>query len=206
MSETTMPATDPPDRAPEKSIVKVALTALAGTSIEWYDFFLYGTAAALVFPTVFFPEDLPPLVGLIASFSTFAVGFIARPVRGCDLRPLRRPAWAQACPDLRVGDDGRRNHVDRMPSDLCPCRRSRAHSADIAALCAGTCHRRSMGRSGFARYRERAGPPTRFLRQLCPDRCTGRRVDRQSRFFCWVSTKHIARGFSLHGGGEYRFC
>ena len=82
MSETTMKAADPPDRAPEKSIVKVALTALAGTSIEWYDFFLYGTAAALVFPTVFFPEDLPPLVGLIASFSTFAVGFIARPVGG----------------------------------------------------------------------------------------------------------------------------
>ncbi len=61
---------------------RVALTALAGTSIEWFDFFLYGTAAALVFPTVFFAADMPPLMSLIASFSTFAVGFLARPIGG----------------------------------------------------------------------------------------------------------------------------
>lgn len=61
---------------------RVAGAALAGTTIEWYDFFLYGTAAALVFPKVFFPADLPPLVSLLASFSTFAVGFVARPVGG----------------------------------------------------------------------------------------------------------------------------
>jgi MFS family permease len=64
------------------SVRRVALTALAATSIEWYDFFLYGTAAALVFPSVFFPADMPPLVGLLASFSTFAVGFLARPFGG----------------------------------------------------------------------------------------------------------------------------
>tara|TARA_B100001057_G_C22789284_1_gene926929 strand:+ start:87 stop:1385 length:1299 start_codon:yes stop_codon:yes gene_type:complete len=61
---------------------KVAATALGGTSIEWYDFFLYGTAAALVFPTLFFPEDMPRYMGLIYSFSTFAVGFLARPIGG----------------------------------------------------------------------------------------------------------------------------
>ncbi len=61
---------------------KVALTSLAGTSIEWYDFFLYGTAAAIIFPLAFFPQDLPPMVLLIISFSTFAVGFIARPLGG----------------------------------------------------------------------------------------------------------------------------
>lgn len=60
---------------------KVALTALAGTSIEWYDFFLYATAAALVFPSAFFP-DSSPTMGLILSFGTFAFGFIARPLGG----------------------------------------------------------------------------------------------------------------------------
>lgn len=60
---------------------KVALTALAGTSIEWYDFFLYATAAALVFPSAFFP-DSSPTMALILSFGTFAFGFIARPLGG----------------------------------------------------------------------------------------------------------------------------
>ena len=75
----------PPDAAeaaPESSMRRLATTALAGTSIEWYDFFLYGTAAALVFPRLFFPADMPPLVALLASFSTFAVGFLARPIGG----------------------------------------------------------------------------------------------------------------------------
>lgn len=65
-----------------RSMRTVAMTALGGTSIEWYDFFIYGTAAALIFPTLFFPEDMPRYVSLIASFSTFAVGFLARPVGG----------------------------------------------------------------------------------------------------------------------------
>ena len=65
-----------------KNIRKVALTSLAGTSIEWYDFFLYGTAAAIIFPKAFFPSDMPAMVALIASFSTFAVGFLARPLGG----------------------------------------------------------------------------------------------------------------------------
>ena len=60
---------------------KVALTSLAGTSIEWYDFFLYGAAAALVFPTAFFGE-IPASTALILSLLTFAAGFIARPIGG----------------------------------------------------------------------------------------------------------------------------
>jgi metabolite-proton symporter len=67
--------------APESSILKVALTALAGSSIEWYDFFIYGTAAALVFPNLFFP-GFGDTAGTILSYSTFAVGFVARPVGG----------------------------------------------------------------------------------------------------------------------------
>ena len=60
---------------------KVALSALAGTSIEWYDFFLYGAAAALIFPTAFFGE-VPATTALILSLLTFAAGFIARPIGG----------------------------------------------------------------------------------------------------------------------------
>ena len=65
----------------ESNIQKVALTALAGTSIEWYDFFLYGAAAALIFPTAFFGEATPS-TALILSLLTFAAGFIARPIGG----------------------------------------------------------------------------------------------------------------------------
>ena len=74
--------TDRPSTSNEASLFKVALTAGAGATIEWYDFFVYGTAAALVFPKIFFPATLSPLVAQLAAFSTFAVGFIARPFGG----------------------------------------------------------------------------------------------------------------------------
>lgn len=66
----------PPSR---KTLRKVAFASAAGTTIEFYDFFIYGTAAALVFPVVFFPA-LGAAAGTIASFGTFAVAFFARPV------------------------------------------------------------------------------------------------------------------------------
>jgi len=65
----------------KSNMQKVAFTALAGTSIEWYDFFLYGAAAALIFPTAFFGEATPS-TALILSLLTFAAGFIARPIGG----------------------------------------------------------------------------------------------------------------------------
>jgi|UniRef100_UPI00356708A3 MFS family permease len=65
-----------------RSITKIALTSSAGAAVEWYDFFIYGTAAALVFPQLFFPATLPPFVAQIAAFATFAIGFIARPLGG----------------------------------------------------------------------------------------------------------------------------
>ncbi len=69
------------DKTASPSMGRIVTTALAGASIEWYDFFIYGTAAALVFPALFFPGS-DPLVGSLLSFGTFAVGFIARPVGG----------------------------------------------------------------------------------------------------------------------------
>jgi MFS transporter, MHS family, shikimate and dehydroshikimate transport protein len=55
--------------------------SMDGTTIEWYDFFLYGTAAALVFNKVFFPA-LDPILGTLAAFATYGVGFVGRPIGG----------------------------------------------------------------------------------------------------------------------------
>lgn len=61
---------------------KVVGASMAGTVVEWYEFFLYGTAATLVFGKLFFPQTGNELDGIIAAFGTYAVGFIARPLGG----------------------------------------------------------------------------------------------------------------------------
>lgn len=66
---------------PDDTIRPVILASFIGTTIEWYDFFLYGTAAALVFNKLFFPT-LDPLAGTLSAYGTFAVGFLARPLGG----------------------------------------------------------------------------------------------------------------------------
>jgi metabolite-proton symporter len=67
--------------AARTSPIKVASASFIGTTVEYYDFFIYGTAAALVFPKLFFPNT-SPLVGALLSFATLGVGFLARPVGG----------------------------------------------------------------------------------------------------------------------------
>lgn len=63
------------------SPLRVASASFIGTTVEYYDFLIYGTAAALVFPRLFFP-DVSPATGLLLSFATFGVGFVARPLGG----------------------------------------------------------------------------------------------------------------------------
>lgn len=65
----------------QMSARKVAMGSFIGTAIEWYDFFIFGTAAALVFPQLFFPEA-DPLAGTLLSFATFALAFVVRPIGG----------------------------------------------------------------------------------------------------------------------------
>ena len=62
-------------------IKKVVGASLIGTTVEWYDFFLYGSAAALVFNKLFFPTA-DPLTGTLLAFTTYAIGFLARPLGG----------------------------------------------------------------------------------------------------------------------------
>lgn len=69
------------EAAPRPPMRRVALAVLVGTSIEWYDFYIYGLSAALVFAPLFFP-NADPVVGTLLAFSTFAVGFGARPIGG----------------------------------------------------------------------------------------------------------------------------
>src|SRR6476660_1621602 len=77
------PAARPRTRTP---IVKVAFASMIGTAVEWYDFFLYGSAAALVFGPLFFAGSEPATATLFA-FATFAVGFFARPLGGIVFGP-----------------------------------------------------------------------------------------------------------------------
>ena len=66
---------------PETNIIRVVAASMAGTTVEWYDFFLYGVAAAVVFPSVFFAAS-DPTIGTLQSLATFAIGFVARPFGG----------------------------------------------------------------------------------------------------------------------------
>lgn len=72
----------PRSARPANAVRRAVITAVAGQILEWYDFFLYGTAAALVFGKLFFPVGSDPLTGTIAAFGGFTVGFIARPIGG----------------------------------------------------------------------------------------------------------------------------
>lgn len=64
-----------------RDLRRVMMASSVGSALEWYDFFIYGTAAALVFGELFFPK-LDPVVGTLAAFATFGVGFVARPLGG----------------------------------------------------------------------------------------------------------------------------
>ena len=76
MSNTAAAPHDP------KQMRKLVIASVLGNALEWYDFFLYGTAAALVFGPLFFPVGGAPLQGTLLAFSGFAVGFLARPLGG----------------------------------------------------------------------------------------------------------------------------
>src|SRR4051812_38575988 len=83
-----------------RAVKKVALAAFVGSTVEWYDFFLYGTAAALVFGDLFFP-DANPTVGTLAAFATFGVGFLFRPLGGPSSATSATASAARRCSSSR---------------------------------------------------------------------------------------------------------
>ena len=93
--------TTSPTETNNSPALRVILTASIGSALEWYDFFLYGTAAALVFGDLFFPKN-DPLTGTLLAFLTFGVGFVVRPIGGILFgimgdRYGRNRCWSQPC-------------------------------------------------------------------------------------------------------------
>ncbi|MFC2549428.1 MAG: MFS transporter, partial [Corynebacterium matruchotii] len=79
LQQTTTPPTAAPrvDAATRRRII---IASMVGTTIEFYDFYVYATAAVAVFPYLFFPKNDDPTIGLLASFATFGLAFVARPL------------------------------------------------------------------------------------------------------------------------------
>ena len=160
------------------TIVKVVAASMAGTTVEWYDFFLYGVAAALVFPKVFFPGS-DPAVGVLLSLGTFAIGFIARPVGGLDLRPLRGHPRPEETPGDQPGDDGFGHLRHRTAARVRNDRGARADPAHPVAAGPGLRSGRRVGRCGAHRLGVRRSATSRLLGQLAAGGCAARPTDRE---------------------------
>jgi hypothetical protein len=105
---------------------RAVIASTVGTTIEWYDFLLYGQMAALVFAKLYFPSS-DPFTGTLQAFAVFAVGFVARPIGAAIfghygdrigrkaaliatlLRPACRPFWSEACRPMSRSASGARS-------------------------------------------------------------------------------------------------
>ena len=133
------------DNVSETPITKVAGACLIGTTIEFYDFFIYGTAAALVFPKLFFPEA-SPFIGTLLAFAAFGVGFVARPLGGVIFGHFGdRVGRKKMLVDL-ADDHGAVDGPDRRAAHLRDGRSARPHPAGAAAARPGHRRRRRVGR------------------------------------------------------------
>ncbi|MEB3368598.1 hypothetical protein [Saccharopolyspora mangrovi] len=130
----------PDVRAVSRKDVRTVITSSPmGTTVEWYDFFLYSTAASLVFDELFFPTD-DPAVSTMLAFVTFFVGFVARPLGGVLFghvgdRIGRKRTLVDAADGPVHGGDGRASHLRAGGT-------ARARAAGAAARGAGPGDRR----------------------------------------------------------------
>jgi MFS family permease len=135
----------------KSNMQKVALTALAGTSIEWYDFFLYGAAAALIFPTAFFGEATPS-TALILSLLTFAAGFIARPIGGIIFGHYGDKVGRKKNFSYGVNLNGGFFFFNWIATNICNGRHHCANITYLIEICSRACNWRSMGRGNAISY------------------------------------------------------
>jgi len=126
---------------------RAAAAAFIGTMIEWYDFYIYATAAALVFGQLFFPSE-DKLFSTMAAFGTFAVGFFARPLGGIVFGHIGDRIGRKKSLVITLVMMGGGHRVHRLVADLRPDRRRGTGAADPASRRAGHCRRRRVGRGG----------------------------------------------------------
>ena len=163
--------------APAPAMGRLAGASMVGTTLEWYDFTVYNTMAALVFNRLFFPS-FDPIAGAILAFSTYAVGYLSRPARRYRFRSPRRQARPPRRALRHPGRDGRDDGGDGPAADLRRDRRAEPHPARRAALRAGDRARRGMGRRRAAGDGARAAGPARPQRLLGADGPLRRDADR----------------------------
>ena len=147
------------------SLTRVIASSLIGTTIEWYDFFLYGSAAALVFNKLFFPS-FDPLVGTLLAFATYAVGFVARPLGGIVFGHFGDRIGRKQLLMWSLVMMGARDRADRAAAGLRQHRRVGADRAHRAARVPGLRGRRRMGRRGADGRRARRRQAARLLGEL----------------------------------------
>lgn len=111
---------------------RAAPAAFIGTTVEFYDFYIYATAAALILGQVFFPNDNPTL-NTLAAFGTFAVGFIARPMAGMVFRHLGDRLGRKKNAAVHDDADGDCDHRHWPAPQLRQCRYLGAYRTDRSA-------------------------------------------------------------------------
>ena len=160
---------------------KAVIASTIGTTIEWYDFFLYGTAAGLVFGKLYFPNQ-EPLAATLAAFGTYFVGFAARPIGAAIFGHYGDRIGRKATLIATLLCMGLATFLDRVRADLCVDRHLGRGDPDRAARGAGHRRRRRMGRLGAAGDGMVAHPrPARPGRLMAAIRRAGRIVPGEPR-------------------------
>ena len=96
-----------------RQLRKAVIASTIGTTIEWYDFFIYGTAAGLIFGKLYFPNE-DPLTGTLAAFGTYFIGFASRPIGAAIFWPLWGPHRPEGHPNRHATVHGDRDLPDRL--------------------------------------------------------------------------------------------
>ena len=144
-----------------------AASGWIGSALEYYDFFIYATAASLVFPQMFFPST-NPTVAIVASLATYGVGYVARPIGAFVLGHLRRHPWPQERAARLPVPDGPLDDGGRAAADLFAGRGLGAGPARGPAPDPGFCGRgRNLG-GELDDSRARAVRAARLFRELHP--------------------------------------